>query len=47
MRAAVRRRPDDRCSVHGGTVGKGKDMEGRDGEKGPTCEHGEDKDDGL
>ena len=24
-----------------------KDMEDRDGEKGPTCEHGEDKDNGV
>ena len=28
-------------AVHGGTAGKGADMEDRDGEKGPTCEHGE------
>ena len=47
MGAAVCRRPDDQCWVHVGTVGKGKDMEGRDGEKGPTCEHGEDKDNGV
>ena len=45
--AAVRRRPDDQCWVHGGTAGKGADMEDRDGEKGPTCEHGEDKDYGV
>ena len=31
----------------GGTAGKGADMEDRDGEKGPTCEHGEDKDYGV
>ena len=34
--AAVRRGPDDQCRVHGGTAGKGADMEDRDGEKGPT-----------
>ena len=45
--AAVCRRPDDQCWVHGGTAGKGADMEDRDGEKGPTCEHGEDKDYGV
>ena len=45
--AAVRRRPDDQCWVHGGTAGKGADMEDRDGEKGPMCEHGEDKDYGV
>ena len=45
--AAVHRRPDDQCWVHGGTAGKGADMEDRDGEKGPTCEHGEDKDHGV
>ena len=38
---------DDQCWVHGGTAGKGADMEDRDGEKGPTCEHGEDKDYGV
>ena len=31
------------CWVHGGSAGKGKDMEDKDGEKGPTCEHGETK----
>ena len=41
--AAVCRRPDDQCWVQGGTAGKGKDMEDRDGEKGPTCVHGEKK----
>ena len=45
--AAVCRRPDDQCWVQGGTAGKGKDMEDRDGEKGPTCEHGENKDNGV
>ena len=45
--AAVPRPPDDQCCVHGGTAGKGADMEDRDGEKGPTCEHGEDKDYGV
>ena len=40
--AAVRRQPDDQCC--GGTAGKGADMEDRDGEKGPMCEYGEDKD---
>ena len=34
-------------AVQGGTAGKGKDMEDRDGEKGPTCEHGENKDNGV
>ena len=34
-------------AVHGGTAGKGADMEDGDGEKGPTCEHGEDKDYGV
>ena len=29
------------------TAGEGADMEDRDGEKGPTCEHGEDKDYGV
>ena len=47
MGAAICRRPDDQCWVHGGTAGKGKDMEDRDGEKGPTCEHGENKDNGV
>ena len=47
MGAAVCRQPDDQCWVQGGTAGKGKDMEDRDGEKGPTCEHGEDKDNGV
>ena len=42
--AAVCRRPDDQCWVQGGTAGKGED---RDGEKGPTCEHGENKDNGV
>ena len=45
--AAVRSKPDDQCWVHGGTAGKGADTEDRDGEKGPTCEHGEDKDYGV
>ena len=45
--AAVRRRPDDQCWVHGGTAGKGADMEDGDGEKGPSFEHGEDKDYGV
>ena len=45
--AAVCRRPDDQCWVQGGTSGKGKDMEDRDGEKGPTCEHGANKDNGV
>ena len=45
--AAVCRQPDDQCWVQGGTPGKGKDMEDRDGEKGPTCEHGENKDNGV
>ena len=31
----------------GGTAGKGEDLEDRDGEKGPTCEHGENKDNGV
>ena len=42
--------PDDlmiSADDHGGTAGKGADMEDRDGEKGPTCEHGEDKDYGV
>ena len=47
MEDAVRRRPDDRCCVHEGTAGKYKDIEERDGEKGHTCEHGEDKDNGV
>ena len=47
MGAAVCGRPDDQCWVHGGTAGKGEDLEGRDGEKGPTCEHGENKDNGV
>ena len=47
MEAAVRRRSDDQCRILGGTAGKVKDMEERDGEKGPTCEHGEDKDNGV
>ena len=29
------------------TTEKDKDMEDRDGEKGPTCEHGENKDNGV
>ena len=45
--AAVCRQPDAQCWVQGGTAGKGKDMEDRDGEKGPTCEHGEKKDNGV
>ena len=47
MGAAVCRRPDDQCWVQGGTAGKGKDMEDRDGEKGTMCEHGENKDNGV
>ena len=47
MGAAVCGRPDDQCWVHGGTAGKGEDLEDRDGEKGPTCEHGENKDNGV
>ena len=39
MGAAVCGRLDDQCWVHGGTAGKGEDLEDRDGEKGPTCEH--------
>ena len=30
-----------------GAAGKGEDLEDRDGEKGPTCEHGENKDNGV
>ena len=41
MGAAVCGRPDDQCWVHGGIAGE--DLEDRDGEKGPTCEHGENK----
>ena len=41
------RRPDDQCWTHGGTAGKGEDLEDRDEEKGPTCEHGENKDNGV
>ena len=33
--------------VHGGAAGKGEDLEDRDGEKWPTCEHGENKDNGV
>ena len=47
MVAAVCRRHDDQCRVHGGTAGKGKAMEDRDREKGPMCEHREDKDNGV
>ena len=47
MGAAVCRRPDDQCWVHGGTAEKGKAMKDRDGEKVPTCEHGENKDNGV
>ena len=47
MGAAVCRRPDDQCRVQGGTAGKVKDTEDRDGEKGPTCENGKDKDNGV
>ena len=47
MGTAECRRPDDQCWVQGGTAGIGKDMEDRDGEKGSTCEHGEDKDNGV
>ena len=43
MGATVRRGPDDQCWVHGGTTGKGKDMENSN-VKGTMCEHGEDKD---
>ena len=47
MGAAVCGRPDDQCWVHGETAGKGEDLEDRDGEKGPTCENGENKDNGV
>ena len=47
MGAAVCGPPDDQCWVQGGTAGKGEDLEDRDGEKGPTCEHGENKDNGV
>ena len=29
------------------SAGKGKDMEDRDGEKGPMCKHGEGKNNGI
>ena len=35
------------CWAQGGTAGKGEDLEDRDGENGPTCEHGENKDNGV
>ena len=43
MGAAVCRRPDDQCWVQGGTAGKGKDMEDRDGEKGLRVNMGKTK----
>ena len=41
------RKSTEFVNFHGGTAGKGEDLEDRDGEKGPTCEHGENKDNGV
>ena len=43
--AAVSRQPDDQCWVHGGTTSRGNPMEME--KKKPTCERGEDKDNGV
>ena len=37
----------DDLMISAESIGKGADMEDRDGEKGPNCEHGEDKDYGV